>query len=119
MSADHKSPRWIDAADVARMIRRALRTVFPGQKFSVRTSKYSGGASVRIRWTDGPHATQVLAVCNRYQAKAFDGMTDSPLGFPVPRYPFRSSTTLNGEVRIGFAARNTFTAVSISSVALP
>ena len=106
MKEQKHSPRWIDAADVARMIRRALRTVFPGQKFSVRTSKYSGGASVRIRWTDGPNATQVLAVCNRYQAKAFDGMTDSS---PHP----------NGEVRIGFAARNNFTAVSISSVALP
>lgn len=71
-----RKARYIDAADVAKMIRKNLKSRFPGVKFSVRTSKYSGGASVDVRWFDGPTQREVEEVVKRYQGATFDGMTD-------------------------------------------
>lgn len=60
----------------ARNLRAQLRARWPGVKFSVRTSRYSGGNSIDVSWTDGPTDEQVSAIANRYQAGHFDGMTD-------------------------------------------
>lgn len=68
--------KHIDAAEVAKMLRRHLKAEFPGTKFSVRTSKYSGGASVRVNWTDGPTDDDVSAVTELYEGADFDGMID-------------------------------------------
>src|SRR5690606_34789441 len=57
-----RKARYIDAADVAKMIRKNLKSRFPGVKFSVRTSKYSGGASVDVPWFDGPTQREVEEV---------------------------------------------------------
>lgn len=69
-------PEYVDAADVARLIRKRLKVEFPGVKFRVRTDKYSMGASVRIRWTDGPTTTQVRRITDAYAGGGFDGMID-------------------------------------------
>lgn len=68
---------YLDAADLARIIRGDLKRAFPGAVFQVRTSKYSMGSSVRVNWTDGPTRDDVDAIVGRYKAHGFDGMTDS------------------------------------------
>lgn len=72
------SPRaeYIDAADVAKLVRARLKANFPGVKFSVRTSKYSMGASITASWTDGPTTKQVEASVAQYGGSGFDGSID-------------------------------------------
>lgn len=68
--------RYLTAAETAKLIRAALKTEFPTVKFSVRSDTYAGGASVRVRWTDGPTSSQVDAVTGAYAGADFDGMVD-------------------------------------------
>lgn len=60
----------------AKNIRTELKRAFPGIKFSVRSSSYSGGNSIDVSWTDGPTAQQVESITNKYEGGSFDGMTD-------------------------------------------
>ena len=46
-------------------------------RFSVRSHTCAGGASIDVRWTEGPRADQVDAVAGRFKGADFDGMTDS------------------------------------------
>jgi len=70
------SPRWIDTAEVAKLVRKALKREFPTVKFSVRSSRYSGGSSVSIGWTDGPTDPQVTRFVHGFQGSRFDSMID-------------------------------------------
>lgn len=68
---------YLSAAEVAKqLVRPALKAAFPGVKFSVRSDSYAGGASIRVRWTDGPKRRAVDAVVDRFQGADFDGMRD-------------------------------------------
>jgi hypothetical protein len=67
---------WLTAADTAKLVRQALKRAFPNVKFSVRSDTYAGGASVRVRWTDGPTTSQVDEVAGAYAGADFDGMID-------------------------------------------
>lgn len=67
----------IDTAEVAKLVRRALKEAFPTQKFSVRTERYSMGSSLNVSWTDGPRATDVNNILRLFEAKRFNGMDDS------------------------------------------
>lgn len=58
-------------------IKIELGRAFPGVKFSIKTSRYSGGDSIDVRWIDGPVTAQVDEIVRRYQAGWFDGMSDS------------------------------------------
>lgn len=69
--------RYLSAAQTAKLVREQLRANFPGVKFSVRTDTYAGGASIDVRWTDGPHTAAVEAVVDRYGSRRFDGRDDS------------------------------------------
>lgn len=69
--------RYLTVTDTAKLIRKALRSEFPSVKFSVRSSKYSMGASIDISWTDGPTSQAVDRIAKLYQGATFDGMTDS------------------------------------------
>lgn len=60
----------------AKNIRIELKAAFPSVKFSVKTSRYSMGNSINVRWTDGPNTKQVDAIIGKYEAGTFDGMTD-------------------------------------------
>ena len=60
----------------AKNIRIELKQAFPSIKFSVKTSRFSGGDSIDIYWTDGPTTSQVDEIANRYEAGSFDGMED-------------------------------------------
>jgi len=68
--------KYFTAAETAKLIRTALKEAFPAIKFTVRSSSYSGGASVRIGWTDGPTAAQVESVIAPFEGAYFDGSID-------------------------------------------
>ncbi len=61
----------------AKNLRIELKRAFPGIAFSVRTSKYAGGNSIDVSWTDGPTTQQADKIANKYAGGSFDGMTDS------------------------------------------
>ena len=63
-------------AETAKLVRAALKDAFPGVKFSVRGKSYAGGASIDVRWTDGPTSAEVERVAKRYEGADFDGMVD-------------------------------------------
>src|SRR3990167_3139449 len=67
---------YIGTTEVAKMIRQELKQAFPDTKFSVRSSKYSGGCSIDVYWTDGPTGDAVSAISSKYQGAGFDGMID-------------------------------------------
>jgi len=68
--------RYLSCAETAKLVRVALKARFPGQKFSVRSSNYAGGASISVGWTDGPTTKEVDEILNRYEGKSFDGSID-------------------------------------------
>src|ERR1051325_6983825 len=68
---------YLDAAELAKILRAELKAAFPGVKFSIVTERYSMGSSVRVHWTDGPITRRVDALLEHYRAEGFDGMTDS------------------------------------------
>lgn len=70
------SAEWIDAADVAKLVRARAKTDFPGVKFSVRTSKYSMGASISVCWCDGPTTKEVDEAVGQFGGSGFDGSID-------------------------------------------
>ena len=56
----------------AKNVRRDLKKVFPGIKFSVK-SCYD---TINVSWQDGPTRPEVEAVVEKYENGKFDGMTD-------------------------------------------
>jgi hypothetical protein len=68
--------KYLSCAETAKLVRKALGESFPGVKFSVRSSVYSGGASINVGWTDGPNNKQVEAVAGVFKGAYFDGMID-------------------------------------------
>jgi len=85
--------QYLSCAETAVMIRSVLKESFPGVKFSVRSSVYSGGASINIRYQDGPNYDAVKAVVGIFEASYFDGMQD---------YKGQNYTAIDGqEVRFG------------------
>jgi hypothetical protein len=67
---------YLSVADTAKLVRQALKESFPGVKFSVRSHSYAGGASIDVRWTDGPNSKQVDSVLDQFEGAYFDGMID-------------------------------------------
>jgi len=67
---------YVSTAATAKLIRQALKAAFPGVKFSVRTDSYAGGASIDVRWIDGPTTAQVDAVTGQYRGATFDPSID-------------------------------------------
>ncbi len=68
--------KYISCADTAKLLRQAFKEAFGGVKFTVKSKVYSGGASIRVGWTDGPNSTQVEAVTGPFEGAYFDGMID-------------------------------------------
>jgi hypothetical protein len=66
----------LTTADLAGLIRSALKAQFPGCKFSVTSKSYAGGSSINIGWTDGPTVAEVGRAASGYKTKSFDGMID-------------------------------------------
>lgn len=68
--------RDLSVTETAKVIRATLKPRFPGVQFSVRSSSYSGGASINISWNDGPRAQDVEAITDGFEGRSFDGMND-------------------------------------------
>jgi hypothetical protein len=67
---------YLSCAETAKLVRKALKADFPGTKFSVRSSTYAGGASISVRWTDGPRTETIEGTLGLYAGASFDGMQD-------------------------------------------
>lgn len=67
---------YLSCAETAKLIRAALKKSFPTVKFSVRSSVYSGGASIDVSWVDGPTSGLVDGVAKSFAGGRFDGMID-------------------------------------------
>lgn len=68
-----KTPRLIDVVEVARLVRQALKKGFPNVRFSVRSDRYAGGASILVRWKAGPPEAEVRAAVSRFAGSRMDG----------------------------------------------
>lgn len=68
--------QYLTCSETAKLVRAALKESFPSIKFSVKSSVYSGGASINISYTNGPTYDQVKAVVSMFEGSYFDGMTD-------------------------------------------
>lgn len=53
------APEYVDVTEIAKVVRAKLKAAYPGTKFSVRSSKYAGGASIHINYVDGPDTREV------------------------------------------------------------
>jgi hypothetical protein len=74
MSALIEHPvQYVSAVETAKAMRQALKTAFPGVKFSVRKSN---GHAIYVQWTDGPRVAAVQAIIGRFEGQSFDGMQD-------------------------------------------
>lgn len=75
-AAPQSEKQYLTCAETAKLVRAALKREFPGVKFSVRSQTYSGGASIDVKWTDGPTTKRVDPVVKAYAGGDFDGMID-------------------------------------------
>ncbi|MFB9818199.1 LPD29 domain-containing protein, partial [Arthrobacter ramosus] len=95
---------YVTAIDTAKLIRKALKAGFPGQKFSVQTDKYSGGATINILWTDGPSEQAVKEITAEFEG----GKSDATGDFTVP------VTQEKDGQRTRYGARHIWTERSVS-----
>jgi hypothetical protein len=65
-----------EAARAAAMIRSLLKQKYPDVKFSVTSDNYTGGNSIRIRYTDAMPREEIENLTAEFQAGNFDGMQD-------------------------------------------
>lgn len=68
--------QYLTVAETAKIIRKALKEAFPDTKFSVRSHKYSMGASIMVGWTDGASVAAVETITKTFESATFDSMTD-------------------------------------------
>ncbi|MBT1607898.1 hypothetical protein NY542_00045 [Curtobacterium flaccumfaciens pv. betae] len=80
----------IPTKDVAALLRKELRTTFPGVKFSVRCATGTAAAWINVTYDDGPTWLQVDAITRKFQGRSFNGQTDS--------YDEHVTTLVAGEV---------------------
>lgn len=92
---------YLSCADTAKLIRAKLKATFPGVKFSVRSSVYSGGASIDIKWTDGPTEKLVDAYVAPFAGAGFDGMTDYKYSVGAWLMPDGTAETRSVEAHYG------------------
>jgi len=57
---------YIDTKEVAKLVRKELKTQFPHHKFSVRIERYSMGSSINVTWIDGPMVKDVEAIAGKF-----------------------------------------------------
>lgn len=85
-----------DRSNTVNNIRKHLKKLFPGTKFSVRSDRNS----VRVCWTDGPTMKAVDLALGRFEAGSFDGMSD------CYRYSANPFGDAFGSVQYVFTTRN-------------
>jgi len=83
---------YLSCAETAKLLRKNLKEKFPKTKFSVRSSVYSMGASIDVRYENGPSLKEVEAIAKSYEGAGFDGMID--LKFYKTHYLLPNGTVL-------------------------
>lgn len=83
---------YLSCAETAKLVRAELKRSFPGTKFSVRSDVYAGGASIRVRWTDGPLEKNVRAKLVGFSGADFDGMIDLKVNIESWLHPDGTAT---------------------------
>jgi hypothetical protein len=73
---DGSTVECFTVVETAKLLRKALKDAFPRVKFRVRSDSYAGGASIRVRYEDGPFKKDVEAVAQKFAGASFDGMID-------------------------------------------
>ena len=68
--------RYVDVAETAGIVRARLKREFPSVRFSVRSRRYAGGASITVSWKDGPLVSEVAPITSQYKGAGFDGIID-------------------------------------------
>jgi hypothetical protein len=67
---------YITTKDTAKLVRAALKSEYPGTKFSVRMSTGTASAWMNVSWSDGPTDAEVTTITSRFEGRKFNGMTD-------------------------------------------
>lgn len=68
--------KYMGVVDTAKLVRKALKESYPSVKFSVRSEKYAGGASINVSWSDGVTTKMVDPILDMFKGSYFDGMID-------------------------------------------
>lgn len=96
----------ISTTDTAKCIRATLKAKFPRTKFSVRSSMYSGGSSIRVSWTDGPTDKLVSAYLAPFEGAGFDGSIDMKFYCESWLHPDGSASARSSDGTEGSAGRS-------------
>jgi len=88
--------KYLSCAETAKLVRAALKKNFPGVKFSVRSSVYSGGASIDVSWVLGPTSKEVDAIACQFESADFDGSIDMETRFDHWLLPDGSTMVKHG-----------------------
>jgi len=91
------SGEWVDSADLAKLVRNALKKAFRGIKFSVR----SKGCGISVRWQDGPPAEEVRGIADDYRTAGFDGSIDLAYSYSLWLYADGSASVAHSEGTVG------------------
>lgn len=70
-------PEYLSPPATAAVVRTALAAAFPGRRFSVRSQRYAGGASLEVTYPPGVDRAEVEACCDAFLRSDFDGTDDS------------------------------------------
>jgi hypothetical protein len=75
-AAERAQMKHYTLIETANFIRAVLKKEFPGQKFSVRSDRFSMGSSIDVKWIDGPTQTEVNDLIKRFASKGVTDNTD-------------------------------------------
>ena len=78
-----KSSEYISVVETAKLVRKLLKRLYPDHKFSVRSDKYAGGASINITAPVDLPDEDVDAIneaVRAFSSRGFDGMIDMTYG---------------------------------------
>jgi hypothetical protein len=90
--------RNVDVAIKSKILKAELKTKFPKIPFSVKTSRYSGGSSINVGWTDGVAPSKVRPIVDKYADRGkSDSMTDYS---DFDNYAFAQRNVSNWDKRI-------------------
>jgi len=96
-----KSPfdlKDVDISIKSKILKAELKSKFPKIPFQVKSSRYSGGSSINVGWTDGVAPSKVRPIVEKYSYdKGSDSMTDY---FNVDNYAFAQRNISNWNTKI-------------------
>jgi len=79
MAATKPTDTRLDVAAASRLIKSGLIKAFPGVSFAVHSSRFAGGESLSVRWTDGPTEARVGKIAKPYERVRRDARSGEEL----------------------------------------